>query len=492
MYCRECGKEIPDDANYCNICGTQVKHNTDTDESYRRSVIKPSFKGINRKTIKSAVIMLVVAFLEVAVFVSIVDIRDKHEYWQREYRYAKKCIDYAENHPEEMLEMVVEAEEWLEKTQDKLIDGATQKQRQEIEKFVNEYYEKDTDNASGDTYSENKEKKQNIDVKGEGLSEQVLKEIGGHYEDGNGDTIDFVDSEHMVRFILGGNESHTYEEKIGGYENVNDGYLLKVENGGEKYTYLYQAVGGEQRLYLGYEDGWEPELEPYDYVSIQIYVKKTNELRNDVSNSMEDSSIWGLDDVFEGGIPEEVFEQIKGTYSDSYRVAKFISQYEVKFGFTDDSLVLFEILGCEARNETLYIYATDGTYQYTFSVNKDTAGECILKYCVGQFSPEQFSPDAIMYRIDEGDFKEYILPDSASRLLTENDLVGLTNDDLRKARNEILARHGRKFNDTELQSYFNMQSWYNGVIEPEDFNSVVKLSDIEQKNIDFIKQHENR
>ena len=490
MYCKECGKEIPDDANYCNICGTPVKPNTD--ESSKRSVTKPGFKGINRKKIKEAVIMIAAGILLIAVLGFINDIYRGHERLCSDYLTITYYISYAEDHPEVMAAIVVKAEEWLESTKDKLFDGATKKQRQEIERFVDEYYEKDTDNDSGDTYSENDEKTRNTADKDEGLSEQVLKEIDGHYEDGNGDTIDFVDSEHMVRFILGGNESHTYEEKICGYENVNDGYLLKVENGGEKYTYLYQDEGGEQRLYLGYEDGWEPELEPYDYVSIQIYVKKTNELRNGVSNSMEDASIWGLDDVFEGGLPEEVFEQIKGTYSDSYRVAKFISQYEVKFGFTDDSLVLFEILGCEARNETLYIYATDGTYQYTFSVNKDTAGECILKYCVGQFSPEQFSPDATMYRIDEGAFKEYILPDSASRLLTENDLVGLTNDDLRKARNEILARHGRKFNDTELQSYFNMQSWYNGVIEPEDFNSVVKLSDIEQKNIDFIKQHENR
>lgn len=50
---------------------------------------------------------------------------------------------------------------------------------------------------------------------------------------------------------------------------------------------------------------------------------------------------------------------------------------------------------------------------------------------------------------------EYILPESASRLLTEADLENLTQEDLRIARNEIYARHGRKFLDEGLQEYFN-------------------------------------
>lgn len=84
----------------------------------------------------------------------------------------------------------------------------------------------------------------------------------------------------------------------------------------------------------------------------------------------------------------------------------------------------------------------------------------------------------------------YIISDSSSRYLTEDDIKGMTNDDLRKARNEIVARHGRRFQDKELQAYFDTMPWYNGTIEPDDFDMNSILSDIEKENMDFIKKHE--
>lgn len=84
----------------------------------------------------------------------------------------------------------------------------------------------------------------------------------------------------------------------------------------------------------------------------------------------------------------------------------------------------------------------------------------------------------------------YIISDSSSRYLTEDDIKGMTNDDLRKARNEIVARHGCRFQDKELQAYFDTMPWYNGTIEPDDFDMNSILSDIEKENMDFIKKHE--
>lgn len=83
----------------------------------------------------------------------------------------------------------------------------------------------------------------------------------------------------------------------------------------------------------------------------------------------------------------------------------------------------------------------------------------------------------------------YILPDSPSRELTIADISGLSHDQLDLARNEIYARHGRKFSTPTLQNYFNSQSWYTGTIEPNDFTDDM-LSDVEKNNIQFIKDHE--
>lgn len=83
----------------------------------------------------------------------------------------------------------------------------------------------------------------------------------------------------------------------------------------------------------------------------------------------------------------------------------------------------------------------------------------------------------------------YILKDSDSRVLTESDLSGLTAEQLRLARNEIYARHGRKFNDTTLQSYFDKCSWYHGTIEPDSFSEDL-LNDFEKQNKDIITNYE--
>ena len=84
---------------------------------------------------------------------------------------------------------------------------------------------------------------------------------------------------------------------------------------------------------------------------------------------------------------------------------------------------------------------------------------------------------------------EYILPNSSIRYLTKADLTGLTAEQCRIARNEIYARHGRLFDDQELQEYFNSCSWYQGTIPAASFNDEM-LSDIEKANRDLIVQYE--
>ncbi len=84
----------------------------------------------------------------------------------------------------------------------------------------------------------------------------------------------------------------------------------------------------------------------------------------------------------------------------------------------------------------------------------------------------------------------YILPDSSLRLLTYQDIAGLSQQELMLARNEIFARHGRIFSDPDVRNYFESQIWYYGYIEPEDFSDTM-LSDIEKDNIAFIQEYEN-
>ena len=88
--------------------------------------------------------------------------------------------------------------------------------------------------------------------------------------------------------------------------------------------------------------------------------------------------------------------------------------------------------------------------------------------------------------------EDYILPQSASVYLTLQDIEGLTREELFYARNEIYARHGRKFLDDSIQAYFNEKSWYTPLYEAEDFDARQDsfFNDYEKKNAEFILNYE--
>ncbi|MBP3233229.1 MAG: YARHG domain-containing protein [Eubacterium sp.] len=90
---------------------------------------------------------------------------------------------------------------------------------------------------------------------------------------------------------------------------------------------------------------------------------------------------------------------------------------------------------------------------------------------------------------DDEDSEDYYFIDSDSRYLTEEDLVGLSSDDLVFARNEIYARHGYIFKDSLLVEYFNSKDWYVPRLTGDEFDDAV-FNSFEKKNIEFIKSHE--
>ena len=74
----------------------------------------------------------------------------------------------------------------------------------------------------------------------------------------------------------------------------------------------------------------------------------------------------------------------------------------------------------------------------------------------------------------------------SSCLLNTTYLGRFSKDQLRLMRNEILARHGWRFQSKDLQEYFGSQPWY----KPGNDNQAVKLHVIEQLNIQLIKSEE--
>ena len=87
--------------------------------------------------------------------------------------------------------------------------------------------------------------------------------------------------------------------------------------------------------------------------------------------------------------------------------------------------------------------------------------------------------------------QDYILPKSGTQLLTKSDLSGLSKDDLALARNEIYARHGRRFMTSEYQKYFESKPWYHESSSYNYDDDNANLNDIEIKNVQFIIDNEN-
>jgi hypothetical protein len=79
-----------------------------------------------------------------------------------------------------------------------------------------------------------------------------------------------------------------------------------------------------------------------------------------------------------------------------------------------------------------------------------------------------------------------ILPESNIRNVIRADFSGMTPWELKVARNEIYARHGRPFVHQDLACYFANTSWYRR--DPNYTDS--RLSTLEQRNAVFILNYE--
>ena len=80
----------------------------------------------------------------------------------------------------------------------------------------------------------------------------------------------------------------------------------------------------------------------------------------------------------------------------------------------------------------------------------------------------------------------YFLPDSNTRLYTQEELSGYDKETLGFMRNEILARHGYVFKKDKYKNHFGSQAWY--APNPDFYYGL--LNDIEMQNVETIKDLE--
>ena len=102
---------------------------------------------------------------------------------------------------------------------------------------------------------------------------------------------------------------------------------------------------------------------------------------------------------------------------------------------------------------------------------------------------QQEDDDLYNYSTENDESGEYILPNSDSSYISYSDLYNLSQTEVSLARNEIYARHGRKFNTDSIREYFESKTWYEPYIDPDDFSESV-FNEYEKENIKTIVNYE--
>lgn len=117
------------------------------------------------------------------------------------------------------------------------------------------------------------------------------------------------------------------------------------------------------------------------------------------------------------------------------------------------------------------IYDDYSNYQYEYSNDED------------------YSDYDSYYEDYEESNYDYMISDSDSRYLSEDELRDYTKDELGYIRNEIYAKHGYVFGDDKYQGYFDQKDWYER--DPSFKGEWQDFNQYEQANLKLIKSLES-
>ncbi len=99
---------------------------------------------------------------------------------------------------------------------------------------------------------------------------------------------------------------------------------------------------------------------------------------------------------------------------------------------------------------------------------------------------ENITPEVKDESIIESIDNDFILVESGTKKVTEEEIFQLDSSILDYARNEIFARKGYVFKNDKYRDYFLTKAWY----KPSEDVSVDNLNDIEKYNVNFLKFYE--
>lgn len=345
------------------------------------------------------------------------------------------------------------------------------------------------------------------------------------YDDGNGQTKSLTQNPTQSQFQGQQHEKQSYEEPTE-YSMIEDNTELKGNRGSDGKKTVFVVIGAVAAVLIVFAIVGRILFNTFitpQKTEVTTTEETKKEDKNDDVTAEDESEDESEDEI---AVPYYVTE-LQKKYNDQieeYSNNSNIYSTPVEDGFARflyDELV--EVKYKEAGNETTSFYYDNG-HVYK-ALHKDADGrENQLFYKTGSLifwiddeginhsameakekwqntveeASEMYAKYADMMEdarddVDDYDMDvDYVLPYSSNVYVDESDLYGLSEWQVRIARNEIYARHGRRFKDQELQNYFDSCSWYRGTMSPSEFSAKEKsiLNSCEKKNLITISKYE--
>lgn len=227
-----------------------------------------------------------------------------------------------------------------------------------------------------------------------------------------------------------------------------------------------------EKLKTDYEAG------TIDYAQVK---QALNSLDTDKISEEDADTVIALQEKAEADLTEKIEGLIKkSNYMEAF---KTLTQMQEKV--PDDKL----ISELKEKYEVDFILQIDSESKKLLKEKKTEEAVKLLEE-----AKKYVSDKALMDELIEGiknapEESDYIIPDSNSRYLTMADVEELSLREINYAKNEIYARHGRRFASKELQNYFNSKPWYKGTVDAENFDGSV-FNAYERANADFLSEVE--
>lgn len=515
MYCNKCGVKLEENALFCTNCGAKIGGMpTAVEEVVQPEADKP--KGKMLITILIILIILLLGGIGGGV------------YFIGSYQKAQSFEGRGESNPEEENEADDEPNDGADDAADDGDLQAGEEVQEEAPVFQGErkpvnlnIHQVDNSNFPEITFYASVVDEDNNVVDNLNISDFTVQEIDTNgnisnvtindvYRVLNEDTI-------SVNLVLDASGSMDDYNKMQQAKNAANALISKMDlSGGDRaeiisfdtYVYLQQDFTSQELLLTEAVNNIDTNgmTALYDalYAGLyQTYFESGAKCVIGFTDGMENASSYTFDDVvtmaqntsiplFIIGIGEEYdADELRRLATECWGSYYSANVNDLESILTDIYLSIYE------QQQDYYVFK----YTSTDTDNQNQFRDIVLSTSdsaefYGSYTKE-YIPQSDISGAFASDYMDwdYILDFSSQREVTEADLTGLSLAQLRIARNEIFARHGRQFKDSMLNQWFYSKTWYLNIptkYSPDDFDRISPspLTKLEIQNVGVIKDYE--